>query len=380
MGVMGRANTGLAGGNVGPEPFLSKDELIRYKTPLAVRAVDYDRFGSSQYRTPRWVLTVEAWDANHPIPDSAYPADRDIEPAGLITFGDSEIRTAQFGPGRDPTDNTPIGLQAQLDDARAQGVDWIGPVAVISALSRTRQPFKTLADVQLDDQGNVVVDNRGFPILEGTAEPQPARLQAAAAVAPVQAAARSTGQRERARATQTPAASPEPAPAAAQTAPPRVGRPRKPATAPAAAADGTPAQAAAAPARRRAPAQQAAPAPPPADPAAPAGAGAYEAQQQAQARREQLATGPAPGVQERTETIAEGSATCPFCQAEISGRLYPADGAGFARAYDESARVFGWPELDEQQKAAGGQVVPHPNCPVIQRTLMLPYIVYAEES
>lgn len=83
-------------------------------------------------------------------------------------------------------------------------------------------------------------------------------------------------------------------------------------------------------------------------------------------------------MQERTETIGEGSATCPFCQVEISGRLYPANAEGFARAYDESARVFGWPPLDAQQAAAGGQIVMHPNCPAIQRTITLPYVQFEE--
>lgn len=379
MGVMGRANQGLGGGGAGTgEPYLSKDALIRYKTPLAIRDIAYDRFGSSQYRTPRWILTVEAWDANHPIPDEAYPADRDIEPAGLITFGDSEIRTAQFGDQREQ-DGTPIGLLAQLQDARGQGVDWIGPVAVVSALSKTRQPFKTLADVKLDDMGNVVTDGRGFPVLEGAPEAQPARQQAPgrqqAAPAPVQEARRSTGQRQR-RAAQT-AQEPPPSPAPAAAAAPRVPRaPQTPATAPAAQTAQPPAPPAPAARRRAAPAQQPVSTVPPADTAAPAGAGAYEAQQQAEARRQPV--GPAPGVQERTETVNEGEATCPFCQQQIQGRLYPADGPGFARAYDESARVFGWPALDAQTAAAGGQIIMHPNCPMIQRTITLPYVQFEE--
>jgi len=379
MGVMGRANAALGGGAAGSgEPFLSKDELIRYKTPLAIRDIAYDPYGSSQYRTPRWVLTVEAWDANHPIPDSAYPADRDVEPAGLITFGASEIRNSQFGDGREQ-DGTPIGLGSQLEDARAQGVEWIGPVAVISALSNKRQPFKTLADVQLDQAGNVVVDNRGFPILEGLPEQQPVRTRAAAAgPPPVAAAGQSTGQRQRraTRAAQTPPAPPDNPPAAA-AAPVRVPRgPRTPATGAAAPAAQPAAPPPPAARRRAAPAQQAAPTVPPSDVAAPAGAAAYEAQQQRAAAAHPV--GPAPGVQERTETIDEGGATCPFCHVEIRGRLYPANAEGFARAYDESARVFGWPPLDAQQAAAGGQIVMHPNCPAIQRTITLPYVTFEE--
>lgn len=395
MGVMSRANAGGGGQIANGEPFLNKDELIRYRTPLAITAIEYDRFGSRQYRNPRWVCTVEPWDSNIPIPESAYPADQDADQPGIITFGDSEVRQNQFGTGRDEQ-GQPLGLAAQLEDAKAQGTGYIGPVAVISDRSNSGQPFKTLADVALDDQGNVVRDARGFPVLEGVPEPAPRRAPAPArapagsaappAAQPVQQARRSTGQRARAAAP-PPAPQVPPGPAQdvpvdqvpANQAPPRVRRARTAATAPAAPAAQPPAPPRAPARRAAAPTQQANPAQP--APQAPAAGSpeAYEAQQQ-RAARQTAPSGPAPGVAERTEvTVQEATAQCPFCNAEITGRLYPAAPDAFARFYAESARAFGWPELSDEQKAAGGQVIPHPNCPMLQQTVMLPYIEFVEE-
>lgn len=391
MGVMGKANAG--GGQIGNgEPFLSKDELIRYKTPLAITHIEYDRWGSRQFRNPRWVCVVSAWDEiTHPIPESAYPADADVDQPGIITFGDSEVRKSQFGTGRDEQGNA-IGLSAQLEDAKTQGVDWIGPVAVISSRAANGTPFKTLADVQLTDDGTVVVDARGFAVLEGAAEEAPTtnRRRAPAAQAPAAAAAppaptavrqarRSTGQRARAAAAAAPTAPQVPAPAAAEapSAPPRVGRrATAPVAAPAAPTAPAPAPAAATPRRRAAGAQQA-------QTSTAASPEAYERQSQQQAQRE--AAGPPaidPRVRERTESVEVGtaSATCPFCQIEIEGRLYPSNPEAFARFYAESARAFGWPELTDEQRAAGGQVIAHPNCPMLQQTVMLPYVMFTEEE
>jgi hypothetical protein len=80
-------------------------------------------------------------------------------------------------------------------------------------------------------------------------------------------------------------------------------------------------------------------------------------------------------VRELTDVnVDEATATCPFCNVEITGRLYPADAQRFALSYAESARAFGWPELTPEQAAAGGQVIPHPHCPMLQQTIMLPYV------
>jgi hypothetical protein len=89
----------------------------------------------------------------------------------------------------------------------------------------------------------------------------------------------------------------------------------------------------------------------------------------------------APGVREVTEvTTDEATATCPFCNTDITGRLYPSNPQAFARFYAESARAFGWPELTPEQLAAGGQVIAHPHCPMLQQTVMLPYVQFEEQD
>lgn len=98
-----------------------------------------------------------------------------------------------------------------------------------------------------------------------------------------------------------------------------------------------------------------------------------------QAQEQRAAAGPPaidPRVRERTDAVEVGvaSATCPFCNTEIEGRLYPSNPEAFARFYAESARTFGWPDLTPEQRAAGGQVIAHPNCPMLQQTVMLPYV------
>jgi hypothetical protein len=77
-------------------------------------------------------------------------------------------------------------------------------------------------------------------------------------------------------------------------------------------------------------------------------AAAYEAQQQAAAQAE--ATGPAPEVQQVTQTVPMASAECPHCHTEIGpNRVYPA--------------------------AGGGYVIMHANCPVKQDTVILPVVL-----
>lgn len=362
MGVMGQANQNIPGSGAG-EPYLTKDELIRERTPLAITNVVFDPRGSRQHPNPRWLVTVEAWDDNFQIPERAFAPDKVGEKAGLLSFNSNPTRDAQFE-----------SVQQQLEDMRAQGTEWIGPVAVIAGKSANNMPFKTLADVKLQPDGTIVTDSRGFPMIEGE-EPAPLPPAPVPAVRRGTVAQQSTGQRERAAAApQTPATTSQ----AAQTAPtaaPRVSRSaRKPATAPEPPAAPAAATPAAAPRRQRAPRQEPTPdAPPPSQTAA-----QHEATQRREATRDGLAAGPGPGVQERVE-LSEATAPCPHCGVDITGRTYPASPEAFAVFYSESAKVFGWPDLTPEQKAAGGQSIPHPNCPVLQRTIMLPVVEFAED-
>lgn len=363
MGVMGQANQNIPGGGSG-EPYLTKDELIRERTPLAITNVAFDARGSRAHPNPRWLVTVEAWDDGFPIPERAYPADKVGEKAGLLSFNSNPTRDAQFE-----------SVQQQLEDMRAQGTDWIGPVAVISGKSANNLPFKTLADVKLLEDGTVVVDARGFPVIEGE-EPAPLAPPPVPAPRRGTVAQQSTGQRERTATRAQAPATPAPAAPAAPTSAPRVSRGARtaatapePETAPAAAAP------AAAPRRQRAPRQQATPdAPAPSQTAA-----QHEATQRREAARDGLATGPGPGVQERVE-LSEATSPCPFCGVEITGRTYPASPEAYVLFYSESAKAFGWPELTPEQRAAGGQSIPHPNCPVKQQTIMLPVVDFGDDE
>lgn len=313
MGVMGRANQKLGGGG----DWLDKDELIRLRTPLAIVEVRFDRAGTSKFPGENWILSFEPWD------NEKFPG-----PSGAVRFKNLPTRQAQFED-----------IAEQLEEQKALNVPYIGPVAMISGQAQSGQRFKTLADVLVDEQGNILVDGRGFPRIEGQPEPEPT------APAPAPGPRRptgsvqqqSTGQRERAeQATQAAAAAPAPAPAP------------EPEPAPAAAT--------AAPARRgRRPANPPAPLPP----GTPREVAQHEQEQLAQAAAEPI--GPNPAIQQVsgeptprpetvTQTIPTGTALCPHCKTEIGpSRVYPAQG--------------------------GGYVIMHAHCPVTQQTEILPVVL-----
>jgi hypothetical protein len=306
MGVMDRANQKLGGGG----DWLDKDELIRLRVPLAIVGCDYDPHGTSKFPGANWIVSVEPWE-----PDK-FPG-----PTGKIRFANLPTRQAQFEDIKD-----------QLDEAKEHNVTYIGPVAVVSGAAQSGNRFKTLADVLVDDAGNIVTDSRGFARIDGQDEPPPTPTPTPAGprVPTGRVQQQSTGQRERV------AVAPPAAPAAVQTpAPTPAPQPAPEATTPVPAT----------PARRRG----RPPASPAADPAAPVSN--YEAQQQAQASAEPV--GPPPGQPELAQVIPMATAVCPFCQTEIGpNRVYPSQG--------------------------GGHVIMHAHCPVKQDTVILP--VMLEES
>lgn len=306
MGVMDRANQKLPKSG----DWLDKDELIRLRTPLAIVNVSFDRAGTAKFPGENWILTLEPWDS------AKFPG-----PSGLLRFKNLPTRQAQFED-----------ISEQLDEMKAQGVGYIGPVALVSGLSNAGNRFKTLADVLVDDAGEVLVDKKGFPRIEGEAEvevgtPIGANTPATGPRRPTGSVQQqSTGQIERAQA----------APQGAE----------KPATAPAAAATPTP-QTTPEPAPTPAPRRGRRPNTPVAPPApgTPPEAVRYEQEQQAAAAAE--AAGPAPGIQQVTQQIPMATAICPHCEAEIGpNRVYPA--------------------------AGGGYVIMHAHCPVKQDTVILP--------
>lgn len=300
MGVMGRANQKLTkSGN-----WLDKDELIRTRVPLAIVDIVFDRAGTSQYPGENWILSFEPWD------NEKFPG-----PSGDVRFKNLPTRQAQFED-----------IDAQLEESKANGVPYIGPVAMVSGISAAKNRFKTLADVLVDEAGEIVLDARGFPRIEGEAEPEPP----AAAPAPTgprrpsgTTKPQSTGQQER-QAAEKPATAPVDVPAAA-----------------------VPDNAAPAPKRRGRPASQPAPLPP----GTPREVAQHEAQSQAEASAEPIKP---PATQPQiTQTVAMATATCPHCNTEIGpNRVYPAAGGGF--------------------------VIMHAHCPVKQDTVILPVLM--EES
>lgn len=282
MGVMNRANKHLGGGDyiTGPQ----KDDLIRFRTPMAIVNVDYDATGSSQYPGARWLISIEPWEAEK------FPC-----PTGVLSFKNNPSRQGQFED-----------VQNQLEESKAQDppVPYIGPVALISIPNkRGGNPIKTLADVLFDEtSGAILLDPRGFPRIDGEVEPPPPPAPAPTPTPAPTGPRRPTGQTQ--AAPQAPAA-----PAAA----PAVPAAQQPEPAPEAA---TPA-----PARRgRRPAAQA---------AAPAGpASSYEAQQLAQEAATPV-SGPPPGQPEIAQVIPMATAVCPYCKVEIGpNRVYPAQGGG----------------------------------------------------
>lgn len=304
MGVMDRANQKLPKSG----DWLDKDELIRLRTPLAIVDVRFDRAGTAKFPGENWILSLEPWD------NAKFPG-----PTGLLRFKNLPTRQAQFED-----------IAEQLDEMKQQGVGYIGPVALVSGLSNAGNRFKTLADVTVDEAGEVIVDKKGFPKIEGEAEvevgtPVGANTPATGPRRPTGSVQQqSTGQRERAQAAQG-AEKPATAPAAAE----------------APAAQATP-DAAPTPAPRRRGRPAAQPAPP--APGTPPEAVRYEQQAQAEAAAE--AIGPSPAVQQVTQQIPMATATCPHCETEIGpNRVYPA--------------------------AGGGYVIMHAHCPVKQDTVIL---------
>jgi hypothetical protein len=300
---MGRANKQIKSGD-----WLNKDELIRTRVPLAIVDIVFDRVGTSQFPGENWILSFEPWD------NDKFPG-----PTGNVRFKNLPTRQGQFED-----------IDAQLEEAKAQNVGYIGPVAMVSGISAAKNRYKTLADVMVDEAGELMLDARGFPRIDGEAEPEPP------AAAPVPTGprrpsgttkAQSTGQQERTQATQ-----------AAE----------KPATAPVDVPAATvPDNTAPAPKRRGRPASQPAPLPP----GTPREVAQHEAQQQAEASAEPITVPPAqPQV---TQTVPMATALCPHCNVEIGpNRVYPAAGGGF--------------------------VIMHAHCPVKQDTVILP--VQMEES
>lgn len=299
MGVMTRANQKLGGSD-----WLDKDELIRLRLPMAIVDIKFDHNGTSKFPGENWIVSLEPWDNNK------FPG-----PSGVLRFKNLPTRQAQFED-----------IAEQLDEAKASSVPYIGPVALVSGTSNAGYRFKTLADVMVDDAGEVVVDKRGFPRIEGEAE-----VEVGPAAAPVTGPRRpsggvrqqSVGQLERVQAVQSPQM-----PA---TAPAAVEAPVTQATPPAAA---TPA-----PKRRGRP-----PATPPA-PGQPPESVRYEQQSQAEAAGEPV--GPAPAIQQVSQPIPMAVAHCPHCDTDIGpNRVYPAQGGGF--------------------------VIMHSHCPVKQDMVILP--------
>jgi hypothetical protein len=300
MGVMGRANQKLGGGG----DWLDKDELIRLRLPMAIVDIKFDRVGTGKFPGENWIITLEPWDADK------FPG-----PSGNLRFKNIPTRQGQFED-----------ISEQLEEAKASSVPYIGPVALISGTSNAGFRFKTLADVMVTEAGEVAVDKRGFPRIEGEAEVE-VGTPVAAPAGPRRPSGgvkqQSTGQQERVAATQEaekPATAPEAS--AAPTA-----QPPEPAPPPA-------------PKRRGRPAAQPAPLPP----GTPPEVARHEAASQAEAAAEVIK--PPANQPEVTQTIPMATALCPHCNVEIGpSRVYPS--------------------------AAGGFVIMHPHCPVKQDTVIL---------
>lgn len=293
MGVMGRANSKIKSGD-----WLNKDELIRTRVPLAIVDIVFDRAGTTQFPGENWILSFEPWD------NDKFPG-----PTGNVRFKNIPTRQGQFED-----------ISEQLEEAKATNVGYIGPVAMVSGISAQKNRYKSLADVMVDEAGEIVLDARGFPRIEGEAEPDPAPATTAPAGPrrPTGTTKQlSTGQQER-QAAQTPATAPvDVAPGAVpdNTAPaPKRGRGR--------------------------PASQPAPLPP----GTPREVAQHEAQSQAEAQAEVIK--PPASQPQVTQTVPMATATCPHCNAEIGpNRVYPAAGGGF--------------------------VIMHAHCPVKQDTVIL---------
>lgn len=298
MGVMTRANQKLGGGS----DWLDKDELIRLRLPMAIVDIKFDHNGTSKFPGENWIVSLEPWDSNK------FPG-----PSGALRFKNLPTRQAQFED-----------ISEQLDEAKASSVPYIGPVALVSGTSNAGYRFKTLADVMVDEAGEIIVDRRGFPRIEGEAEVEVG--PAAPTTGPRRPSGgvrqQSTGQLERAQATQGPQ-TPATAPAAVETP----------------AAQSTPVAAATtAPKRRGRP-----PATPPA-PGQPPESVRYEQQAQTEAAGEQIKP---PATQPEAQPIPMAIAHCPHCDTDIGpNRVYPAQGGGF--------------------------VIMHAHCPVKQDMVILP--------